>query len=96
MSYYLYGVGAVVLVGVAVSIGGSADTWQPVNATISTIDRKCQIIETKYDSDYNGTPLTLSYTATLDDTGKFAGTVEVQPFGVSGDFTATAAAEAGK
>jgi len=50
----------------------------------------------KYDSDYNGTPLTLSYTATLDDTGKFAGTVEVQPFGVSGDFTATPAAEAGK
>ena len=52
MSYYLYGVGAVVLVGVAVSIGGSADTWQPVTATISTIDRKCQIIETKYDADY--------------------------------------------
>ena len=50
----------------------------------------------KYDSDYNGTPLTLSYTATLDDTGKIAGTVEVQPFGVSGDFTATPAAEAGK
>jgi hypothetical protein len=50
----------------------------------------------KYDSDYNGTPLALSYTATLDDTGKIAGTVEVQPFGVTGDFTATPAAEAGK
>lgn len=43
----------------------------------------------KYESDYNGTPLTLSYTATLDDSGKIAGSVEVQPFGVSGDFTAT-------
>ena len=43
----------------------------------------------KYNSDYNGTQLTLTYTATLDDSGKIAGTVEVQPFGVSGDFTAT-------
>jgi hypothetical protein len=43
----------------------------------------------QYQSDYNGTPLTLIYTATLDDSGKIAGTVEVQPFGVTGDFTAT-------
>jgi len=43
----------------------------------------------KYDSDYNGTPLTLTYTATLEDSGKIAGTLEVQPFGVTGDFTAT-------
>jgi hypothetical protein len=33
--------------------------------------------------------LTLVYTATLDDSGKIAGIVEVQPFGVTGDFTAT-------
>ena len=50
----------------------------------------------KYDSEYNGTPLTLTYSATLDDSGKIAGTVEVQPFGVSGDFTATPTTEAGK
>lgn len=43
----------------------------------------------KYESDYNGTPLTMIYTATLDDSGKVAGNVEVQPFGVTGDFTAT-------
>lgn len=43
----------------------------------------------QYNSDYNGTQLTLIYTATLDDSGKIAGTIEVQPFGVSGDFTAT-------
>jgi hypothetical protein len=48
----------------------------------------------KYDMDYNGTPLTLTYTATLDDSGKIAGTVEVQPFGVSGDFIATPANDA--
>ena len=40
--------------------------------------------------DYNGSPLTLTYTATLDDSGKIAGNVEVDPFGVTGDFTATA------
>ena len=43
----------------------------------------------KYDSDYNGTPLTLTYTATLDDSGTIKGSVDVQPFGVEGDFTAT-------
>lgn len=43
----------------------------------------------KYDSEYNGTPLTLTYTATLDDSGKIAGSVAVDPFNVTGDFTAT-------
>ena len=43
----------------------------------------------KYDMDYNGSPLTLTYTATLDDSGKITGNVEVDPFGVTGDFTAT-------
>jgi len=50
----------------------------------------------KYDSDYNGTPLTLTYTATLEDAEKITGSVEVAPFGVTGDFTATPAKEAGK
>lgn len=50
----------------------------------------------KYDSDYNGSPLTLTYTATLEDAGKFAGSVDVQPFGVTGDFTATPVTDAGK
>ena len=43
----------------------------------------------KLDSEYNGSPLTLTYRATLDDSGKIAGSVEVEPFGVTGDFTAT-------
>ena len=50
----------------------------------------------KYESDYNGTPLTLIYTATLDDSGKISGSVEVQPFSVTGDFTASPAKEAAK
>ena len=42
----------------------------------------------QYESEYNGTPLTVKYTATLDDSGKISGTVDVDPFGVTGDFTA--------
>ncbi len=42
----------------------------------------------QFKSDYNGTELTMVYTASLDDSGKISGSVEVQPFGVSGDFTA--------
>src|SRR5260370_196545 len=42
----------------------------------------------QYQSEYNGTPLTLIYTANLDGSGKIAGTVEVQPYGVTGDFAA--------
>jgi hypothetical protein len=47
----------------------------------------------KYESDYNGTPLTVTYTATLGDSDKFTGTVDVQPFDVTGEFTATASKE---
>jgi hypothetical protein len=43
----------------------------------------------QYDSEYNGTPLTLTYTATVDDTDKITGAVDVAPFSVSGEFTAT-------
>lgn len=50
----------------------------------------------KLDVDFNGTPITLNYTATLDDSGKIAGEVEVDPFGVTGDFTATPVTDAAK
>jgi hypothetical protein len=53
MNYYLYGVAAVAAFGAAVAIsGGGESNWQPAKATISTIDRKCQIVETKNDQDY--------------------------------------------
>lgn len=35
----------------------------------------------QYESEYNSSPLTMIYTATLDDTSKIAGSVEVQPYG---------------
>lgn len=50
----------------------------------------------KYESEYNGTPLTLTYTAILDDSGKIAGSVDVAPFSLTGDFTATPAKQARK
>lgn len=43
----------------------------------------------KYESEYQGTPLTVMFTATLDGSDKIAGAVDVDPFGVTGDFTAT-------
>ena len=43
----------------------------------------------KYDTDHDGTPLTLTYTATLGDSDTFSGSVDVAPYGITGDFTAT-------
>jgi hypothetical protein len=43
----------------------------------------------KLETEYNGSPLTMTYTATLDDSEKIAGAVDVQPYGVTGEFTAT-------
>lgn len=43
----------------------------------------------QYKMEYNGTPLTLVYTGTIDKDSKIAGTVEVQPMSITGDFTAT-------
>jgi hypothetical protein len=42
-----------------------------------------------YESEYNGAPLTVKYAGTLDSTGNIAGSVNVEQFGVEGDFTAT-------
>lgn len=45
-----------------------------------------------YKSEYNGSPLTVKYTGTLDSAaGKITGSVNVEEFGVDGDFTATLA-----
>lgn len=43
-----------------------------------------------FQMDYNGSPLTMKYEATLDS-GKMTGTVTVNPFGVSGDMSAVPA-----
>jgi hypothetical protein len=79
-------------------------TDDKLTGTCKSADKEVQItgglegkkVTWKYESDYNGSPLTLTYTATLDDSEKISGSVEVQPFGVTGDFTATPSKEAGK
>jgi hypothetical protein len=41
-----------------------------------------------YQTDYEGSPLTVAYSATLDNADKISGSIDVQEYGVSGDFTA--------
>jgi hypothetical protein len=43
----------------------------------------------RYNIEWDGNPLTLVFTGTLDSDTTMKGTIEVQPMGVPGDFTAT-------
>ena len=45
----------------------------------------------QFESEYNGTPLTIKFTGTIDESGKMSGSVDVDPFGVTGEFTGTPA-----
>jgi|ERR1700733_7017388 hypothetical protein len=67
-------------------IAGTCKVNEQTPKVTGTVDGKK--LAWKYDIDYNGSTLTLSYAATLDDADKFTGTVDVAPYGVSGDFTA--------
>jgi hypothetical protein len=49
-----------------------------------TVDGKKVTI--KFDTEYNGQPLTVTYTGTLDDSGNVQGDADVEPMGVTGDF----------
>ena len=40
----------------------------------------------KVNTEYNGQPLTITYTGTLDDSGNVQGDVDVEPMGATGDF----------
>jgi hypothetical protein len=42
----------------------------------------------QYQQDYNGSPLTIVYSATVTSDSQFTGSIDVQPMGVTGDFTA--------
>jgi hypothetical protein len=44
-----------------------------------------------YKTEYNGSPLTLQYTGTIDPQNKISGTLLVEEFSVEGEFTATQA-----
>ena len=73
--------------------GSCKDAEKEVQVTGSIDKNK---VTWTYQSEYNGTPLTLTYTGTLDDSNKIAGSVEVSPFGVTGDFTAVPSKKASK
>ena len=47
----------------------------------------------QYKAEYNGDPLTLVFTGTVNSDNEFTGTVDVNPMSVSGDFTAKRAKE---
>lgn len=44
-----------------------------------------------YKTEYQGSPLTVSYKGTIESPAKITGTVTAEEFGVEGDFTATPA-----
>jgi hypothetical protein len=73
--------------------GSCKDAEKEVQVTGSIEKNK---VTWTYQSEYNGTPLTLTYTGTLDDSSKITGSVEVSPFGVTGDFTAVPSKKADK
>src|ERR1700722_17064221 len=73
-------------------ISGTCKGNDQASKVTGTVDGKK--LTWKYDTEYNGSTLTLTYTATLDDADKFSGSVEVAPYGVSGTFTAQRAKSA--
>ncbi len=56
-----------------------------VNITGKIDDKK---VTWSYDSDYEGTPLTVKFSGTRNSETKIVGTATVDAFGVEGDFTA--------
>lgn len=69
-------------------VGGTCTTVDGTNAKVAgKVDGAT--VNWSYDSEYNGTPMTLTYKGTLNTkTGEISGTVDVDPFNAEGDFTA--------
>jgi hypothetical protein len=65
------------------------------SAKISGVCKSGEVKEGKvifeHGGDYNGQELKIIYTGTLPSAKEMKGTIEVKPFDVSGDFTATPA-----
>jgi hypothetical protein len=79
-------------------------TGDKLTGSCKSTDKEVQItgsvdgktVKWKYDSEYDGSPLTVSFMATVDDPEKISGSVDVEPYGVTGDFTATPSKSADK
>jgi hypothetical protein len=70
-------------------IDGTCKVNEQTPKVTGTVDGKK--LSWNFNVEYQGNTLTLTYTASLDDSDKFTGSVDVQPYGVSGDFTAVRA-----
>lgn len=66
---------------------GSCKTSRGEVAVSGQVDDKN--IKWTFKTDYQGDPLTVTYTGKLDASGKLTGQVQVEPIGYSGDFSAT-------
>ena len=65
---------------------GAEDKTLQINGKVD--DKK---VTWSYKTEYNGSPLTIKYTGTIDPQNKISGTVFVEEFSVEGEFTATQA-----
>jgi hypothetical protein len=68
-------------------IRGSCEFLDKDRQVTGTVDGSKVTLQ--HEGEYNHISFTLIYTGTVDDAGKIAGTVLVQPFNVDGLFTAT-------
>ena len=66
--------------------GSCSSDQGTVNITGKVEDKKVNWI---YKSEYNGSPITLTYKGTLDSTNKISGSVRVEEYDAEGEFTAT-------
>ena len=67
-------------------ITGSCKTAEQTMKVTGSLDGKK--VSFQYNAEYQGSTLTLTYNATVDNPESFSGTVDVDPYSVSGQFTA--------
>ena len=77
---------ACTLVQTDAKLAGSCTLVGKKYETTGSIDGKKIIL--KHAGEYNGDPLTLTYTGTLADDGGFSGSIYVDPLAVDGSFSA--------
>ena len=66
---------------------GTCNTDRGIVQISGKVDEKN--VNWKYQSEYNGSPLTVSFKGTMDSAAKIKGRVTAEEFGVEGEFTAT-------
>ena len=77
--------------GTAITGSCKAATPADARAWAVTGDVQGSTVTFSHDGDYEGTPLTIVFTATLGSPPQLKGGVEVAPFGAGGTFSATPA-----